>query len=142
MIVELFVTIGVAYVTPALGSDRVIHVAVGRYGRAIPPGIGILQETNNALSFNMVRRFDASQLAQRRVDTHEVYRLVTDCTNPLSPPSAPVQRRLQRPRAKSKFLAVAQTGGESGQDVEAPFARFDELFSPSDQQRRERRSEQ
>jgi hypothetical protein len=30
-------------------------------------------------------------------------------TNPLSPPSAPVQRRLQGPTAKSKFLAGAPT---------------------------------
>ena len=29
--------------------------------------------------------------------------------NPLSPPSAPVQRRLQGPPAKSKFLAVNLT---------------------------------
>jgi len=30
-------------------------------------------------------------------------------TNPLSPPSDPVQRRLQSPPAKSKFLAVGNT---------------------------------
>jgi hypothetical protein len=30
-------------------------------------------------------------------------------SNPLSPPSAPVQMRLQSPPAKSKFLAVVMT---------------------------------
>ncbi|MDB4271784.1 hypothetical protein N9845_02640, partial [Akkermansiaceae bacterium] len=41
--------------------------------------------------------------------THELIRfkyVEVPFGNPLSPPSAPVQRRLQRPRAKSKFLAV------------------------------------
>ena len=36
-------------------------------------------------------------------------RPVTPGNNPLSPPSAPVQRRLQGPPAKSKFLAVNLT---------------------------------
>ena len=34
----------------------------------------------------------------------------TSHNNPLSPPSDPVQRRLQNPPAKSKFLAVFRHG--------------------------------
>ena len=37
----------------------------------------------------------------------EEFRKILERINPLSPPSAPVQRRLQGPPAKSKFLAVS-----------------------------------
>jgi hypothetical protein len=37
----------------------------------------------------------------------EEFRKILERINPLSPPSAPVQRRLQGPPAKRKFLAVA-----------------------------------
>jgi len=38
-----------------------------------------------------------------------IFLLVVEETNPLSPPSAPVQGRLQGPPAKSKFLAVRRS---------------------------------
>ena len=37
---------------------------------------------------------------------------------PLSPPSAPLQRRIQGPPAKSKFLAVSSQGRNKSADAE------------------------
>jgi hypothetical protein len=39
----------------------------------------------------------------------EEFRKILERINPLSPPSAPLQRRLQGPPAKSNFLAVGKS---------------------------------
>ena len=54
MVIKLFGPVGMAYVAPAQGPDRMIAAPPGRDGGAIPPGRGVFQEGYEALTVKIL----------------------------------------------------------------------------------------
>ena len=80
MVVEFFAAVGIADISPAVGSHGMIVLAEGRDGDAGTSCIRINQQSTNRLALDVHRNRNISQITQRRIDGHEVNRTLANST--------------------------------------------------------------